>query len=427
MVKSANFAAEKYLLDSLNRIAKSPAGYSVLYVNVSKLKPKNRHPAFVKIIAKLFDDLVGATNGMMFVLANGDFAILGKNITAVTVEEAVKKLRQGLASDPVLFAHNSGEFAHVYNFPEDFVSLYQQIEKLMENPDIGAEAELYRRPIAAGQIDDVLMHLDNLDISEIVKHQSVMRLGGPKKFEVLFQEFFVAVKDLSAQFNKGIDLVGNKWLFRYLTQALDKKTISAFAQSELKIWPKEISLNLNLSSIFSREFVSFAKDFLKEGQKIIVEVQMMDAFNNLGAYFEALEILHRGGHRLLIDEASPEMLHMLNIKRLEPDLVKLFWDPIMAYDKNNDELRQTISELGSNAVILAKCQDETAVRWGMSYGLNTFQGPYIDNLEVAVIRSICPDAKNCTVLDCLKRKRLLAGAFRDGCAHHECLEKLLGH
>lgn len=63
MVKAGSFAAEKYLLDSLNRIGKNPLGYSVLYVNVSKLKPKNRHPEFIKIFAKLFDGLVGATNG----------------------------------------------------------------------------------------------------------------------------------------------------------------------------------------------------------------------------------------------------------------------------------------------------------------------------------------------------------------------------
>lgn len=67
----------------------------MLYVNVSKLKPKNRHPEFVKIFAKLFDGLVGATNGLMFILSNGDFAILGKNITQNTVEEAVKNCGRG--------------------------------------------------------------------------------------------------------------------------------------------------------------------------------------------------------------------------------------------------------------------------------------------------------------------------------------------
>ena len=426
MVKAGSFAAEKYLLDSLNRIGKNPLGYSVLYVNVSKLKPKNRHPEFVKIFAKLFDGLVGATNGLIFILSNGDFAILGKNITQNTVEEAVKKLRQGLSSDPILYAHDSGEFAHVYEFPEDFSSFYQYIERMIEEGLVIREVEPQKFPLQAHQVDDVIAHMDRIDIAEIVKHQSVMRLGGAKKFEVLFQEFFVAVKDLSMQFNKSIDLVGNKWLFLFLTQTLDRKTISSFDTAELSQWPHRISLNLNLSSVFSKEFVSFAKNFLKDDQKIIVEVQMMDVFNNLPLYFEAKDLLHRGGHQLLIDATSPEMLHMLNIKRLEPDWIKIFWDPIMEFDANNEEFRQLVEDLGREKIILAKSLDEKSVRWGMSHGISAFQGPYIDNLEVAIIRSQCPGGKECNAVDCLKRRRLLAGAFRDECRYKEYLEKLLG-
>ena len=72
------FDTEKYLLETLDRVSKNRTDYKVLYVNVSKLKPKNRHPRFVKIIARLFDDLVAIADSAMFVLSNGDFAILGK-------------------------------------------------------------------------------------------------------------------------------------------------------------------------------------------------------------------------------------------------------------------------------------------------------------------------------------------------------------
>lgn len=64
MAKSANNMGETYLLDALNRIGRNPFGYSVLYVNISKLKPKNRHPEFVKIFAKLFDSMVGNAAGL---------------------------------------------------------------------------------------------------------------------------------------------------------------------------------------------------------------------------------------------------------------------------------------------------------------------------------------------------------------------------
>ena len=425
MAKTGKFGAEKALLDALDRIARSQSSYSVLYVSVSKLKPKNRHPSFVKIIAKLFDDLVGAAYGMMFILSNGDFAILGKNITSATVEDAVKKLRAGLASDPILYAQDMSEFARLYQFPDDFAELYRHIESVMENtqlPDLSA----YKYPVEASQIDGVIEQLNNVNITELVKHQSVLRIENANQFKTLFQEFFVAVKDLSRLYDADIDLTANKWLFLYLTQALDKKTISSFLFADIKNWPQHIGLNLNLSSVFSEEFVNFAKNVLRPEQKIIAEVQIMDVFNSLNLYFEAKEILHQGEHKILIDATSPEMLKMLNVIRLEPDMIKIFWDPMMALNAKNEEMKQLIDDFGVDNIILAKCGDQNAVRWGIHYGIRNFQGPYIDKLEVSLIKAQCPWGNKCSAEECLKRRRLIAGEFRDGCFDKEYLEKLLG-
>ena len=118
----------------------------------------------------------------------------------------------------------------------------------------------------------------------------------------------MAVKDLSAHLDKSLDLLASRWLFLYLTQTLDKKTLNAFFSSDIVNWPRQISLNLNLSSVFSHEFVNLAKNFLKPDQKLIVEVQLMDVFNNLQLYFKVKDILHAGGHKLLIDTVCPSSL-----------------------------------------------------------------------------------------------------------------------
>ncbi len=425
MVKAGIFAAERYLLDSLNRIAKNQSAYSVLYVNVSKLKPKNRHPEFVKVLARLFDDLVGAADGTLIVLSNSDFVILGKNITSEIVNKAVKKLRKGLASDPLLFAHDGEDFTKVYVFPDDFIELYQHIESLIAD-NVPVDLSSYKYPVEAAQMDGVIEHLNNINVTELVKRQSVIHFEGTNNFKTLFQEFFIAVKDLSSQFDKNIDLVANKWLFLYLTQILDKKTMSAFDFADVKNWPEFFALNLNLSTIQTKEFVDFSSDFLKMGRKIIAEVQMMDVFNSLNVYFEARETLQKNGNKILIDAASPEMLKMLNIARLKPDMIKIFWNPMMEFEENNGEFKQIIDNFGADKVILAKVTNDKALRWGIGYGIRSFQGPYIDNLEVALIQSKCPNGKVCTTVDCLKRKRLIAGFFRDGCEYKENLEKLLG-
>lgn len=420
-----NKMSEKYLLEAMERIARNPFGYDVLYVNVSKLKPKNRHPEFVKIFARLFDSVVGSARGQFFVLSNGDFVILAKNITPELVEEAVQKLRQGLSSDPIVHGKDGTEFARVIHFPEEFTSFYEYIEKRILTPDERLEEIDFKRPIEAKDVDDVTENLDAADVSDIVKRQSVLRVLGAGKFKVLFQEFFVAVKDLSFNFDPNLDLVANRWLFMYLSQTLDKKVLSAMPAAELQKWPEYISMNLNLSSVFSREFVEFAKNFLRGERKLIVEVKLMDVFNNLPLYFEAKEILHRGGNKLLIDEVDTAALKMLNIKRLEPDFVKIFYEPLLEYDLNNENLRKNISEVGRENVILAKCADEKALKWGVRYGITAFQGPFMDSLEVALIRAKCSNGKNCSIQECLKRRRLLLGRFRDGCLRKDILEDLL--
>lgn len=427
MAKQQGIASEKYLLSALDRIAKNSMGYAVLYVNISKLKPKHRHPEFVKIFAKLFDSVVGTTKGSFFILSNGDFVILGRDITQETVDVAVKQLREGLSSDPIVHSGESSEFAVVYEFPEYFSEFYGYIEKMMKTSE-QADVQEYvplKRAVEANEIENVIARLDDFDVAEIVKRQSVVRIKGGGKFSVMFQEFFVAVKDLSRQFDEQLDLVANRWLFLYLTQALDKKTLSAFFAANLTKWPYEISINLNLSSVFSREFVNFAKNFLKEGQKVIVEVQPMDVFNNLPLYFEAKEILRKGGHKLLIDALSPSSLKMLNLKNLDPDFIKIFWEPLMEYDQDNEELKQIIANMGRENVILAKCETDKALKWGIKYGITAFQGPIMDDVEVAMIKNRCPNAKVCSSLECLKRRRLLLGSFKDECQYPEILEDLL--
>lgn len=424
MSKAKVVLSEKYLLTALDRVAKNALGYAVLYINISKLKPKNRHPEFVKIIAMLFESIIRAAKGSMYILSNGDIAILSKNITPSEIDEAVKKLRAGLAADPVL-SHDSRDFALVYSFPRDFFSFYGKIEKMVqENKEAETEELPVKEPIEAEDMDKIISTLDDIDMAELVKRQSVMRVHN-NEFTDLMQEFFVAVKDLSRYFGDNKDLVANRWLFQYLTQVLDKKTLAAFASAEITEWPEKISLNLNLSSVFSKEFVEFAKNFLKPAQQIIVEVQMMDILNNLNLYHEVKDILHKGGHKLLIDSLSPASLSMLNLDKLAPDMIKIFWEPLLVYDTDNQSLKNAVEYMKPENVILAKCDGSEAMRWGLSYGLNTFQGPYIDEIEIALIRRQCPNAKICGSLDCIKRRRLLQGMFRDECPHKDILEKIL--
>ena len=70
--------------------------------------------------------------------------------------------------------------------------------------------------------------------------------------------------------------------------------------------------------------------------------------------------------------------------------------------------------------------DDKAVRWGIKYGIRAFQGPYIDAIETAMVRAKCPNGKICSAKDCMKRKKLIAGDFRNECQYKDFLEKIPG-
>lgn len=420
MASYNKFESEKFFVETMTRILRNRAEYKILYVNISKLKPKNRHPRFVRVVARMFDNMVAVADGTMFVFNNGDIVILGKNITDNLADETVEKLRKGLITDPIWTNRSSEQFAKIYGC-EDFDALIGKANELILN---GSDAETAKDLVAvdAGQIEAIKGHIDSMSIVDLIKHQSVLKIEGPGKFTKMFEEFFVAVKDLSSRFDKNIDLTANKWLFLYLTQTLDKKTMASFNFSEIQNKPAKVSVNLNLSTLLTPDFDNFVTLLKNNGQSIIVEVQVMDVINNMQTYFDVKELLHRAGGEILLDSTSIEILQALNIIKFAPDYIKVFWHPLMEDYDVDDYIKTVFDEIGYEKIILAKSLNEKALRWGIKHGIRAFQGPYIDNLETALIRSKCPNGKICSATECLKRKRLIAGAVRGQCSHLDFLE-----
>lgn len=416
---------EKLLLSNLEQIAKNPENYAALYIHSSKLKPKHRHPKFLKILEKFFDGVVSLSGGALFPLNNGDFVILGNNFSQKTINEAIGKLKQGLSNDPILHSKDPEDFAELYKFPEKFGFLCNQTLELLKYQNNASEIfPDEAKEISTGDIDNILDTLEQVDISELVKRQSVVEVKGANKFGVHYQEFFIAVKDLNLLFNN-LDLQKNHWLYFYILQHLDKRLLQAFFEAKIKQWPEFIGINLTLQSINSPEFATFTKEFLQQTHKLVVEVQLIDIFNNLPLYFQVKDTLHKNGHKILIDGVTTASLNLLSLEALKPDMIKIFWEPLLEYEKNNAEIKSAITLLKPENVILAKCDTSQALSWGLYNGISVFQGPFMDNLETAIIRRQCPNVDNCDIKTCLKRKRLLSGSEHEKCNQKDILEKLL--
>lgn len=414
---------ERLLLDALERVINYSADFTVLYVNISKLRPQNKKPKFIKIFFRLFDNIVRNSQSKLFILSNGDFVLLGRSVSETVVEDVVKKLEMVLSSDPIVY-DGGDEFYDIFNLSKKYKILYEKIANIMNSDDkdiFSKDDENQVKDIEPEDLDDIINTTRHLDLSPFVCRQSAIRLKNQTYNEVVFQEFFTSIFDLSKIVAPNVNVFSNKWLFQHLTTLLDKKMIDTLIDAKFDHLPKVVSLNFNLSTVFSREFISFAKSFLINGQKIVIEVQLMDVFNNLNLYFEARDLLRKGGHKILIDGVDPNILKFLDIKYLAPDMVKLFWEPLLEADIKNSEIANLCDAIGSDNIILARCDNEKAIRWGLSQGIVTFQGYFIDDISTRVRKANC--SYDCPFEECAKRKKVMFAAKRDECLDKNMLDK----
>ncbi|MFI3240985.1 MAG: hypothetical protein R3Y43_00285 [Alphaproteobacteria bacterium] len=416
---------EKHLLETLDRISKNSSKYDAIYINISKLQPKNRHPRFINVLAKLFDGLVGASMGSFFTLSNGDFVILGSKIHPEKINKTIEDLKSSMSNDPIIHTTENSSFIKIYNFPDDLASLYVKITSIITMYSNSTETIPVKKNLENYQVDAVVEKFKTIDFKKIIKKQSVIKIISANQFNLMSQEFFIALKDLNSAISENINIASNKWMFIYLTEIIDKIFLSNLTFSNIKKIPNEISLNLSFATIFSDEFQEFIQNKLPLETSLIIEVKLMEVFNNLDLYFKAKDFLHNSNHKILIDQITPSILKTINFENLKPDYIKLFWEPLMEFDTDNQIVKNIVKELSTNNVILAKSNDPKALKWGMSHGITCFQGPYIDEIENALIKSTCPNAKICSNNDCLKRRKIISGKFKDECQYPNILETLL--
>ena len=105
------------------------------------------------------------------------------------------------------------------------------------------------------------------------------------------------------------------------------------------------------------------------------------------AYEEAMEMLidardfaKERGYRICIDGLTHETMPFVNRDKLGADMVKLIWQTELADEVGPKRVRRLVKSAGASKVILSRCDDEGAVKFGQDIGINMFQGRYIENL-----------------------------------------------
>lgn len=397
--RNGSISEEGLLLDHLRRIERTRAGCCVVHFHLSDLQASYRKSNFVRIAARVFDNLINSNDVTLYVLSNSDMALICRNVRVEDIDTAIFKLRSLFAEDPLIsdtFDEAEDRFASWYDLAEstDYASFEEvalDLEAKTKQRSGPQRANRANRanlaPLDATALVRIERRLQKIRLSEFIRHQPAIDVRPGVGRQIMFFEHYVAMADLAKKIASDVDLFSNPWLFHFITDILDRRVLAVVGRMNFDALDDALSLNLHIGTILSPEFQVFTDQIGQHAKKIIVEVQMIDVIADMGAYDYARKWLADQGYRLLIDGLSPLTLQFFDPAIIEPDFIKIAWSKDLIRDvdlSQMDELRDMVGYFGADKIVLARVETEDAVKWGLGLGIHRFQGFFVDKLADAM-------------------------------------------
>ncbi len=394
---------ESVLLEKLSRIENSPAGYFSVHMHLSKLRASNKQAHFMNIAARGFDNLVNNADAVLYSMMNHDLVLLCHDVMVDDIDPYISKVRSLFSEDPLTAGGDEFEDAlctwYDLSNSEDFAAFLSAATELSVQAQIALD-ELRRDrkddesapkgdPLTAANLAVINQKLQVTRIADLIKQQTCIRIKPGSAGEVVFREHYVAVSELKERIATEVDLFSSVWLFQFLTETLDKRILAVMGRRSFDDLPEPISINLNVGTVLSRDFAQFNRAVGDFADKVVIEMQIIDIFADMSTFGYARDMLQERGYRTVADGINPLSLQFFEPSLLRTDYLKIAWGKEFESDEEDGRLKnfkETVKNAGADSIILSRVDSEKAVKWGLSLGINRFQGYFIDKLVQAMSR-----------------------------------------
>ncbi|HEY1506163.1 MAG TPA: hypothetical protein VGF92_17790 [Stellaceae bacterium] len=387
---------EHLLHDFTGRLERHPFGWRAVVLNLSRLRPDNRRAQQIRVAANTFEGLVRHFEGQIFLLAQGDIVFICKDADVSAVDSAVNKVRYLFGDDPLATAIDdiqSDGFSTWYDLSRDYVkfagfvdNLYAEEQRRLKRlATIAGDTQRdVREPMDPTALAELVKIIERADLTNVIRRQAICAIVANEAPKPVYREVYVSIPDLRNSVMPKRDIASDRWLFQYLTQTLDRRVLTMLRRGDDSALAHSYSVNLNISTLLSPEFQAFDQS-LRSGTRgsIIIEVEKVDIFNDIGAYIFARDYVHERGYRICLDGVTALTLPYIDRERLGIDLIKVFWSPDIgdpARPERAAEVKAAIERAGKSRVIIARCDNADAVRFGHESGVHLFQGRHIDRM-----------------------------------------------
>lgn len=389
---------EAYLRDYVERLRRNPTGRRALHARLSLLHPDNQREHHLRVAQKTLDKVLRLDNGALFRLANNDLVIVCSTQNAELLDDAVRRLAFLFKDDPILngaskldlFSDTS--FCRLYLLDQDFeeFSIVAQslttsrTARIARPQDASTPASNRMMPLQPSQMGEIATAIAQADLSSMMQRQSTFLMAPGERPEPVFREIYFSMNHLQQVLVPGHDILANRWLFQDFTRHLDRRMISFLVHNDDESLRQSYSLNLNISTLLSKDFLTLDETLNAQVRRsIVIEFQLIDVFADVANFLFARDFLRDRGYNICLDGTTQLSLPFVDRKKLGFDMVKLLWDDgfnTHMQSPRGQDLKTAIEEIGPERVILSHCGTEEALDVGQGLGLSLYQGFHVDEL-----------------------------------------------
>lgn len=390
--------AEAKLMEVVSGLRSSPDGYYGLYFRFNNLHEQFKSVYQIKIAINIINTLLKKNDSTLFVCKDDDLILLYKGSDKELIEKIIFQLRY-LFMDDLLAYHEDGTenpaFCHVMDLAfqwDEFVSI---CKRKHQNNEVADEKKLTKERLATGSgivkpvepqhLINITRDLETLDLKKVIRKQPICAALKNKPVRPVFKELYVNIAHLQQILMPNVNLLGNYHLFKYVTEFLDKAVLRLLAkEKEHMLTKKSVSINLNVNTLLSDDFLAFDESINAETRStIIIEIDVADAFANMADFIIANKAVQALGYRVCLDRLSSLAFIQLDRESLGCNLVKLWWDnsekdAISVVEQ--EHINKAVQKWGPNRIILCRCDNEEAIRYGGQMGISLFQGRFLDRI-----------------------------------------------
>ncbi len=401
--ESGALKKDAQIFDFLKKIESKVDDFDAMFLYISKLQNQSLRSSRRQALFETFEMVVKKNGGEMFALPNEDIVIVYDRNAYDAVKACLVKIRFVLQEDPLIknsIDLTNSDFVKLYSLnteQEVFRNIIRDAVKnapISDNEENGASTlqipmanqnRKVRRPLTPVLLAKMRRALAMMDFSSLIRRQSVCAVIGKAPPQMIFDEVFVSIADLRDMIMPDVDLVSNPWLFQYLTETLDKRVLVNVSRHDDGSLTSNFSLNLNVSTILSDEFLEFDENINPlQRSTIVLELQLTDIFSDIKAFILAKTFAQYRGYKICIDGITVDKLKYIDREQLDGDLIKIIWHPSFMDVINEDKhFTDYVNKAERARMILCRVDDPKAVEVGNSLGINLYQGRYIQRMLAA--------------------------------------------